>query len=136
MTHLLDTNACINYMRSSGQGPIATRLRQMDSSDVAVCAVTRAELYTGAHRSQQNVKNLADVRRFLSGFTLPAFDERIAETAGSIRAELEKRGTPIGPYDYLIAATAVGYGLVLVTHNVREFSRVPNLTYEDWQQTP
>jgi len=76
---------------------------------------------------------LALIREFFNSFSSMSFDDNIADICGEIRADLEKLGTPIGPYDLLIAATAISKDLILVTNNTKEFIRVKNIQLEDWQ---
>jgi tRNA(fMet)-specific endonuclease VapC len=94
--------------------------------------VVKAELLYGAHRSARPDENLRTLDTLFQAFQSVPFDDVAAEHYGRIRAELAAQGTPIGPNDLLIAATALAYNLVLVTHNTREFSRVPGLIVEDW----
>lgn len=95
-------------------------------------------LYRGAYRSPAFYQpgNLALLRQFCGQFAILPLDERSAERAGQIRADLASKGTPIGPYDLLIAAIAVVHNATLVTHNIREFGRVVGLQYVDWQAGP
>lgn len=98
-----------------------------------LCATVQAELVFGAYKSQFPEKNLGVLERFFQQFQSIPFDERAIEAYGRIRATLEKRGTPIGPNDLQIAAIAVSHQLVLVSHNSKEFGRVPGLVLEDWE---
>lgn len=93
-------------------------------------AIVAHELYYGAYKSQSAAANVARVEAFQ--FEVVSFDAEDARHAGAIRAHLTAAGTPIGPYDALIAGQARARRLVLVTHNVREFARVPGLQVEDW----
>ena len=86
----------------------------------------------GVDKSQAVQKNLLALSLFLSPITVLGFDQAAAEAYGQIRADLEKKGTPIGPMDQLIAGHAKAAGLILVTNNTREFKRVPSLLLEDW----
>ena len=95
--------------------------------------MVKAELYFGARKSKRQAENLRLVDRFFSIFPSFGFDDRCADIYGNIRSELERGGTPIGPNDLLIAATAIANELVLVTHNTREFERVVGLHLEDWE---
>ena len=101
--------------------------------DVAISAIVLSELWYGASTSGRWAENAKRIRDFLSGdIAVIPFDEDVAQTAGEIRAAVKAAGTPIGPYDLLIAAHAVRLGATLVTANAREFSRVPGLKLEDW----
>ena len=106
---------------------------QISRDEVALCNIVKAELYFGAYKSQKREHNLVVLQRFFDGFPILEFDEQAAEYYGRIRSELEKNGQPIGPYDLQIAAIALRHDVTLVTHNVREFARVPGLQLEDWQ---
>jgi tRNA(fMet)-specific endonuclease VapC len=130
---LLDTDACINYLRSGSDSKIAEHLAEKDAADVALCSVVRAELLFGALRSSRVAENLSQVHRFVSQFASFVFDDAAAETYGRIRADLAARGLIIGPNDLLIASIAQTRNMTLVTHNVDEFSRVTDLKIEDWQ---
>ena len=133
MTWLLDTNACINYLRTGKNSPIAEQLAEKDAEQVVVCSVVRAELLFGAQKSRDAVENLANVGKFLSRFASFPFDDLAADVYGRIRADLTERGLTIGPNDLFIASIALSRQLTLVTHNVAEFSRVPGLNIEDWE---
>lgn len=135
MIYLLDTNTCIRALRAP-QAEVALRLQAVAASDVALSSVTVFELYQGAYRSAQRERNLTQVERFVQQFVTLSFDTAAATVAGQVSADLQARGTPIGPYDLLIAATALANHLTLVTHNTREFSRVMGLRVEDWETTP
>ena len=92
-----------------------------------------AELLYGARRSQKPADVALQVRQFCGRFHSLPFDDDAAERCAEIRSHLATAGTPIGPIDVLIAAIALANNLTLVTHNTREFSRVPGLMLEDWQ---
>jgi tRNA(fMet)-specific endonuclease VapC len=130
MRFLLDTNAVIALLRSNASGP-AQRARQELPSDLATSSIVAQELFYGAFKSRRPVPNLAvfDALRF----AVIEFDRDDARKAGEIRALLASQGRTIGPYDVLIAGQAVARDLILVTHNTREFSRVPGLQIEDWE---
>jgi tRNA(fMet)-specific endonuclease VapC len=132
MKFLLDTNTCIIYMK--GQN---LRLKQKLEStliqDIAVCSTVKAELFYGAMKSANPKKNLMRQQNFLSQFQSLPFDDISTLTFATIRSQLEVVGTPIGAYDLQIAAIALAHDLILVTHNVREFSRIVDLKIEDWE---
>jgi tRNA(fMet)-specific endonuclease VapC len=133
VTHLLDTNSCVEQLRRRANSALVARLANARPGDVVLCSVVVAELLYGAVRSAQRARNLAQVRLFCGRFTSLPFDDLAAEEYGPIRAHLDDIGLPIGPNDLLIASTARAHGLTLVTHNISEFSRVPGLSVEDWQ---
>ena len=130
---LLDTNACITWMRG-GNADFESRAisRPQAVGGAVLCSVVRAELLFGAFRSQRT-QNLERTNAFLAGFQSLPFDDDAAYRHALIRAELTSAGQLIGPNDLLIAATALAHGAILVTHNTAEFSRVPGLLIEDWE---
>lgn len=129
---MLDTNACIRYL--NGRAPILKkRIDAAKPGLLCVCSVVKAELFYGAAKSNDPTRTLAAQRNFLSLFQSLGFDDAAAEAYGRIRAELELKGKPIGPNDLLIAAIASANAVMLVTHNVDEFSRISNLLIEDWE---
>ncbi len=129
---LLDTNACIRILNGSSARLVA-RLREHEPAEIRVSAVVKAELFYGARRSARAADNLRLLARFFEPLVSLPFDDACAERYGLIRVELERAGTPLGPNDLMIAATALAHDLVLVTHNVAEFSRVAGLRFEDWE---
>lgn len=132
MRYLLDANACARYI--NGRSPrVRSRITQPPPSNIAVCAIMRAELRFGAHNSQNPARSLAEQDRFLNRFVSLLFDDAAAEIYGRIRFQLKRAGTPIGPNDLLIASIALANGLILVTHNGAEFGRVSGLALEDWE---
>ena len=130
--YLLDTNAWIEYLRGRN-----LKLRQHVAShrprDVRLCSVVLGELYHGAYKSSKKEQDLALIDDLARAFDSHSFDEAAAEAFGELRAFLESKGMRIGPYDLQIAAIALANRLTLVTHNISEFSRVPGLSFEDWQ---
>jgi len=133
--YLLDTNTCIQIL--NGTSPALTeRLRFVPRTQVRLSSVVKAELYYGARKSGRVADNLRVLERFFESIASLSFDDRCAEEYGLVREELERAGTPIGPNDLLIAATARAHDAVLVTHNVREFSQVAGLRIEDWELHP
>jgi tRNA(fMet)-specific endonuclease VapC len=132
MTYLLDTNTCIQYIRHP-HPTIVRRLATLSRQVVVTCDIVKLELYYGAYKSQKQAANLLLLERFFENIESLPFDGRAAEICGQIRADLTRRGTPIGAYDLQIAAIALVNNLILITHNVREFSRVDGLRFEDWE---
>ena len=132
MKYLLDTNTCIRYI--NGRSPaIRDRVLITPDEDMVLSAITKGEMYAGSAKSQTPQLSRAKQDAFFVRFASVPFDDRAALEFGRIRAALETAGTPIGPYDMQIAAIALVHDLIVVTHNVREFSRVPGLQFEDWE---
>ena len=131
MKYLLDTDICIEYLRGSNTS-IRDRLLALAPSDVSLCSVVKAELLFGAHNSQRVAANLRRLREFFQPFPSIPFDDRAADRYGSVRAHLRREGKEIGSNDLMIAAIAVEYDITLVSHNQREFHRVPGLRFEEW----
>lgn len=130
MLYLLDTNAVIALL-NDGKSRLAQRARQHSPADIGISAVVSHELFYGAFKSQRVERNVALVDSLQ--FKVVEFDKEDSRHAGAIRAALGALGSAIGPYDVLIAGQARARGLVLVSHNMREFKRVPELQVEDWQ---
>lgn len=131
MRFLLDTNACVYAIKREPR--IIERLQEHGPDDFGISAVTLAELWFGAAKSSRPKQTRKSVDAFLVPFEILPFGSDAAEAYAEARVALEKRGEPIGERDLLIAATAISLKLAVVTHNVREFSRVPRLRFEDWR---
>ena len=132
MKYLLDTNACIRYL--NGRAPqIRVHLAAVALSDVAVSTITAAELFYGSAKSQTlEISRRRQLEFLVTVQSLP-FDTSCALRYGTLRADLQGQGTPIGHLDMLIAAVALTHDLILITHNMREFRRIPSLRIEDWE---
>jgi tRNA(fMet)-specific endonuclease VapC len=128
---LLDTNICIYIIKKKPQG-VLKKLAEHAVSDVGISSITVAELLYGVEKSALPDKNLEALDEFLSPFEILPFDDRAAEAYGRIRTVLERKGTPIGSLDMLIAAHALSLGVTLVTNNAKEFKRVPHLQVANW----
>jgi tRNA(fMet)-specific endonuclease VapC len=127
--YLLDTNAVIALLKAH-KGFLA-RIRRHDPGDFAISSIVAHELFFGAYKAQRTIENLARVEGL--EFEVLDFDREDAHCAGELRAALCAAGTPIGPYDVLIAGQAISRKLTLITHNVREFKRVAAISVEDWE---
>jgi tRNA(fMet)-specific endonuclease VapC len=130
MRYLLDANAVIALLNDA-RSKLALRARREKPSDIAISAVVAHELFYGAFKSRRVAQNVALVDALQ--FATLEFDKEDARRAGEVRAFLAAKGTPIGPYDVLVAGQALARNLILVTHNTDEFERVPGLRIEDWQ---
>lgn len=131
MKYMMDTNICIYAIKNKPESVIRKILSQ-NPEDLCISVVTYAELMHGVEKSQAVEKNRIAMSLFLSAITVLDFDGEAAEAYGQIRAELERKGTPIDPMDLLIAGHARSQGLILVTNNTREFAHVTGLRIEDW----
>jgi tRNA(fMet)-specific endonuclease VapC len=131
VTHLLDTNICSYLMRRK---PVAVvdRLQALGPSRVGVSVVTALELREGAELSLHPADYHGRIDIFLAGIRPLPMPVEAAAIGGRLRANLRRKGTPIGDLDALIAAHAMAIGVVLVTNNLREFSRVTGLRLENW----
>jgi tRNA(fMet)-specific endonuclease VapC len=132
MIYLIDTNVCVVYLNNP-QSAVAQQLRANRQQDVAICSVVKSELFFGAMKSQRPQQTLEKQQLFVAAFHSFPFDDKAALIFGKIRAELQRQGKPIGPYDTQIAAIALANDLTLVTHNTDEFSRINGLRLTDWE---
>src|SRR5215467_12846926 len=130
MRYLLDTNVVIGLLNDA-TSKLAQRARREKPADVAISAIVAHELFYGAFKSHRATQNVALIDSLQ--FAVLEFDKEDARQAGEVRALLASRGTPIGPYDVLIAGQAKARNLTLVTHNTEEFGGVPGLHFDDWQ---
>jgi tRNA(fMet)-specific endonuclease VapC len=133
MKYLLDTNICIYIIK---QKPIKVldKFKTLIPTDIAVSCITVAELRYGTYKSQQQEKNQKALNQFLLPLEIIDYDETATRYYAEIRGELEKKGIVIGAMDMLIASHAISLGITLVTNNVKEFQRIPNLTLENWAE--
>src|SRR5256885_11122160 len=132
MAFLLDTDTCIYALKQNEN--VLQQLLSTPREDVLVSVITEAELRTGAAKSSSPVKTLHLIENFLRPLTLIDFTSEDAIAHVSVRAKLERAGTPIGPLDTLIASQAVARELTLVSNNEREFRRITGLTVENWSR--
>ncbi len=132
MQYLLDTCVVSDFVK--GDPNTLQRLKLICPDDISVSAVTSMELKYGlAINPQRAIKIQPLIISFLNSVTILPFAAAEAEQTAQIRSFLKQAGTPIGAYDVLIAATAITHELILVTANVREFERIPNLQIENWR---
>ena len=133
MRYMLDTNIC-NYAIKHKPEKVFQKLQEVEPEDVCVSSVTYAELVHGVEKSAAVEKNRLALSMLLANIEILDFDVDAADCYGKIRADLEKKGTPIGPLDMMIAGHAQSLGYTVVTNNVKEFSRVSNLKIENWAE--
>lgn len=128
--YLLDSNVVIALLSDAGS-PLARRVRQHKPAGICISSIVAHELFHGAFKSHRAESNIAIIDSLQ--FEVLEFDKEDARGAGQVQAYLALKGTPIGPYDVLIAGQAQAYGMILVTGNTDEFKRVEGLTIENWE---
>ena len=131
MRYMLDTNICI-YLIKHKPLQVFEKLQEHNPDEICISAVTYAELVHGVEKSKAVERNRLALTILLSNIEILDFDMKVAEEYGRIRADLEKKGTPIGPLDMMIAGHAKSLDYTIVTNNVGEFKRVEGLQYENW----
>lgn len=133
MRYMLDTNICIYAIKHRPQ-QVLMHLQQHEPEEICISSVTYAELVHGVCKSKAVEKNRLALALLLANIEIMTFDVHAAENYGQIRAELEQKGTPIGPLDMMIAGHAKALNYILVTNNMKEFKRVPDLNLENWAE--
>ena len=133
MRYMLDTNICIYVIKTKPE-KVFQKLQTIHPEDVCISSVTYAELVHGVEKSIAVEKNRLALSMLLANMEILDFDAVAANCYGKIRADLEKKGTPIGPLDMIIAGHAQSLGYTIVTNNVKEFSRVAALKIENWAE--
>lgn len=131
MRYMLDTNICIFLIKHRPESVIR-RFLELEPRDICISSITYAELVYGVEKSRAKEKNQVALILLLSEIEILPYDDVAAQTYGVIRADLQRKGTPIGPLNMLIASHAKSRGLTLVTNNTGEFERVEGLKVEDW----
>lgn len=130
--YILDTNICIFLIKNKSEH-LLNRIMSCNKEDIYLSSITIAELEYGASKSLYREKNRQAILDFCSNFiNILDFTAEDTEAYGLIRAYLEKKGTPIGPYDLQIAAQGLTRNFTIVTNNYDEFARIPDLKVEDW----
>jgi tRNA(fMet)-specific endonuclease VapC len=129
--YLLDTNICI-YIIKKKPKTVLDHLKSKLSKDIYISSITIAELEYGIAKSKYPEQNKISLIEFVSIFNILNFDDNDAVEFGPIKANLEKKGTIIGPMDLLLAAQAISKKYILVTNNLREFERIEGLQIENW----
>ncbi len=130
LKYMLDTNIVIYTIKNRPQ--VVKRSFVAHYGQMCISTVTLMELINGAEKSAAPDRNLRDVEGFASRLDVLDYDSEAAAHSGELRAQLDKAGTPIGPYDQMIAGHARSRGLILVSNNEKEFARVPGLRIENW----
>lgn len=133
MEYMLDTNICIYAIKNKPE-IVSKRIKEFNPDEIFISTIVFAELKHGVEKSVNVEKNERTLNNFVKLFEILPFDATAAAEYGKLCAYLQKRGTPIGTMDMLIAAHALSQNFTLVTNNVREFERVPNLKIENWSE--
>ncbi|MGA2897842.1 MAG: type II toxin-antitoxin system VapC family toxin [Acidobacteriaceae bacterium] len=131
MLYLLDTDTCAFIARQK-HPKVTSRFRSHRAGDLAMSVVTYGELRVGAEKSDRYPESLKALELFIQAVPVLAIDPEVARLYSKVRLDLEQRGQIIGANDLWIASHCLQLGLTLVTNNEREFSRIPNLTIENW----
>ena len=133
MKYMLDTNICIYAIKHKPE-KVFKKLQKTDPSDVCISSITYAELVYGVEKSAAVEKNRLALSMMLSNIEIKDFDADAADSYGLVRADLERKGTPIGPLDMMIAGHAKALGCTVVTNNEKEFARVKGLKIANWAE--
>ncbi|MBW2368446.1 MAG: type II toxin-antitoxin system VapC family toxin [Deltaproteobacteria bacterium] len=131
MKYMLDTNTCI-YIIKKKPPSVIVRVRKIGISQIGISSITLSELLYGVSKSSKPVQNQMALSQFAAPLEILYYGDEAAQYYGTLRAHLEKQGSPIGSLDMLIAAHCLSINSFLVTNNEREFNRVPKLTIENW----
>jgi len=130
LTYMLDTNICIHVMKNY---PLDLREKFNSLAEqLCISSITLGELHYGAEKSAHRIDNLTAIEHFVARLDVLPFEAKAAAHYGQVRAELERAGTPCGPHDMQIGGHARSEGLMVVTNNMREFSRMPGIRAESW----
>jgi len=127
---MLDTNICIFTIKN--RPPLVRDAFKRHHGQMCISTITLMELIYSAEKSSNPARDLLDVEGFAARLEVLGYDRDAAAHTGQLRSELARTGTPIAPYDQMIAGHARSQGLILVTNNLREFNRAPGLRIEDW----
>ncbi|TET97570.1 MAG: type II toxin-antitoxin system VapC family toxin [Dehalococcoidia bacterium] len=132
--YLLDTDILSNLLRRAPSTALVTKLASIPPEEQFTSSITLGELVYGAYRLQERAGALLQRldETLLPNLPILPFDASAARRYGEVRAELERRGTPMGDADLRIASIALTRDLAVVTANVRHFQKVPGLAVENW----
>jgi tRNA(fMet)-specific endonuclease VapC len=130
LTYMLDTNICIDVMKRYPK-ELRDKFNAL-AEQLCVSSITLGELHYGAEKSARRVENLTAIEHFVARLDVLPFGEKAAAHYGQVRAELERAATPCGPHDMQIGGHARSEGLIVVTNNMREFTRMPGVRAENW----
>jgi tRNA(fMet)-specific endonuclease VapC len=129
--YFLDTNTCIYFLKGTHES-IRTKLLALPPSEIKIPSIVKAELLFGSYKSQRRKENTERTERFLEPFEIIPFTDAMTYVYAELRSDTEKKGTPLGPNDLLIATIVKHMGGILVTNNVQEFRHIKSLKTENW----
>lgn len=132
MIYLLDTDSIIYWIK--GDNNLSKKILTAGFDNISSSIITRSELYYGAYKSKKIEKNLESINKLNKKIQFLDFNDKCQKNFGKLKADLEKRGMTLNDFDLMIASTAISYNLILITNNVRHFSRIENLTIENWKE--
>ncbi len=132
MIYLPDTNVWIRLL-NKGDNLVKQHFEKVDPSEIRLCSVVKAELYFGAEKSNRRAENMEMLEDLFSDIGFFAFDDAAAKQYGGLRRDLTASGLVIGPNDLMIASIGLTHNVTVITHNIKEFSRVSGLHVEDWE---
>lgn len=127
---VIDTNTLIYFFKGSGN--VSQKLLSIPPKKIGIPSIVIYELEVGIAKSKFPRKRLKQLEEMMSIINVLPFTAKEARSSAMIRAQLERKGLPIGPIDILIAGTALAHQAILVTHNIKEFTRIDKLQVEDW----
>lgn len=130
LSYMLDTNICIHVMKSY-PAALLDKFNEL-AEQLCISSITLGELHYGAEKSARRAENLRAIQHFVARLEVLPFADRAAAHYGQVRAELERAGKPCGPHDMQIGGHARSEGLIVVTNNMREFTRMPGVRAENW----
>ena len=130
LTYMLDTNICIHVMKNYPHN-LKEKFNLL-AEQLCISSITLGELHYGAEKSARRADNLTAIEHFVARLDMLPFGLKAAAHYGQVRAELERAGPPCGPHDMQIGGHARSEGLIVVTNNLREFSRMPGIRTENW----
>ncbi len=131
MNYYLDTNICIYFLKGTNE-KIANKIKTISPDKIKIPSIVKAELLHGARKSSLIEDNLKKINAFLEPYEIIEFGDEASVYYSITRSNLEKAGEPIGPNDLIISSTVMAQGGILVTNNIREFSKVEGLLIENW----
>lgn len=130
--YLFDTDILIYSLK--GHPAVIEKLEEHRGDQMAVSVISLMELYYGAHKSRHREANISKVRMVEDSFDVVPVGVEVSHTFGSLKADMEERGTPLDDFDLILASTALSHNLTLVSNNIKHFRRIDSLSLENWAE--